>query len=213
MGIKIIVFDFDGTLVDSNQLKYNAYFELFPDDEYHCRTIRNVLSEIHEKSRFVILEEILRQISPKKESGFMREVKELADRYNGIVVTGAKMCPEIPAAETMLKSLSQRYRLYLSSTTPEAPLKEIIHYRKWDIYFEDIFGYPRKKTTTIQHIMKQETAKYNEVLVVGDGNSDRKSADENGCFFVQVTENFNLRDLDNIIVDLSRQDGEFYAKR
>ena len=213
MGIKVIVFDFDGTLADSNRLKYNAYFELFPDDEHHCRTIRNVLSEINEKSRFVILEEILRRISPKKEAGFTREVEDLADRYNEIVLTGAKMCPEIPAAETMLKSLSQRYRLYLSSTTPETPLKEIIDYRKWGIYFEDIFGYPHQKTATIQHIMKRETAKHNEVLVVGDGNSDRKSAAENGCFFVHVTENFNLRDLDKIIVDLSRQDGEFYVKR
>ncbi len=34
MSIKVIVFDFDGTLVDSNELKYNSYFKLFPDDHH-----------------------------------------------------------------------------------------------------------------------------------------------------------------------------------
>jgi len=202
MTIKIIVFDFDGTLVDSNRLKHDAFFEVFPADEHHARTVQRVLSEMNEQSRFVILEVILQRLGLKKGAGLGRKVKELADRYNEIVISGAKNCPEMPAAETVLKSLSGRYRLYLSSMTPDKELKEIVRFRNWSGYFEDIYGYPHQKSATIQQIMERENARPGQVVVVGDGNSDRQSADANACCFVQVTPDFNLKDLDSIIKDL-----------
>lgn len=202
MTIKIIVFDFDGTLVDSNRLKHDAFFEVFPADEHHARTVQRVLSEMNEQSRFVILEVILQRLGLKKGAGLGRKVKELADRYNEIVISGAKNCPEMPAAETVLKSLSRRYHLYLSSMTPDKELKEIVRFRNWSGYFEDIYGYPHQKSATIQQIMERENARPGQVVVVGDGNSDRQSADANACCFVQVTPDFNLKDLDSIIKDL-----------
>ena len=202
MTIKIIVFDFDGTLVDSNRLKHDAFFEVFPADEHHARTVQRVLSELNEQSRFVILEVTLQRLGLKKGAGLGRKVKELADRYNEIVISGAKNCPEMPAAETVLKSLSRRYRLYLSSMTPDKELKEIVRFRNWSGYFEDIYGYPHQKSATIQQIMERENARPGQVVVVGDGNSDRQSADANACCFVQVTPDFNLKDLDSIIKDL-----------
>ena len=202
MTIKIIVFDFDGTLVDSNRLKHDAFFEVFPADEHHAQTVQRVLSEMNEQSRFVILEVTLQRLGLKKGAGLGRKVKELADRYNEIVISGAKNCPEMPAAETVLKSLSGRYRLYLSSMTPDKELKEIVRFRNWSGYFEDIYGYPHQKSATIQQIMERENARPGQVVVVGDGNSDRQSADANACCFVQVTPDFNLKDLDSIIKDL-----------
>ena len=93
MGIQVIVFDFDGTLIDSNQLKYDAYFKLFPADDRHAPIIRVVLSEIFEQSRYVILEEILLRLAYRKDALLREKVKELAGFYNEIVVAGAKTCP------------------------------------------------------------------------------------------------------------------------
>jgi len=188
MAIKVIVFDFDGTLVDSNRLKYDAFFELFTDDPNHVRTIRKVLSAKKEQSRFI---------------GIKDQVKELADRYNDLVLTGAKTCSELPEAEDVLKSLTQKYRLYVSSTTPEDPLREIVQFRGWAHLFVEVFGYPRQKPETIRQIYKRENAGSSEVLVVGDGETDRQSAVENGCYFVHVGDNFRLKDLAGIIMSLS----------
>ena len=202
MSIKVIVFDFDGTLIDSNRLKYEAYFKLFQTSEHHTRTIREVLSKIYEQSWFVILEEIVRRLNLNGESELEPEVDELAERYNDIVLNGAKMCPQMPGAQSALKSLSRRYRLYVSSTTPDSALKEIIRYRGWHRFFEDIFGYPHQKTATLKNIIALEMVQPTEVLVVGDGESDRISSSQAGCAFVHVNRNFRLEDLVNVIADL-----------
>jgi phosphoglycolate phosphatase-like HAD superfamily hydrolase len=202
MSIKVIVFDFDGTLIDSNRFKHDAFFEVFPDDEHHAQTVRAVLADMNEQSRFVILAEVLQRLGMDQGPGLDARVKELARRYNDIVLDGAKNCPEMPGAETMLASLSQRYRLYLSSMTPHEELKDIVRYRNWSGYFEDTYGYPHQKAATIEHIMGREDVGPRQVVVVGDGNSDRQSAEANACFFVPVTPDFNLGDLAHIIEDL-----------
>ena len=202
MTLKVIVFDFDGTLIDSNRLKYDAYFKLFGDSEGVDQTIRAVLAEMYENSRFEILEEIIKRGGDRKESEVKRKVDELANRYNDIVLAGAKACAEIPGAELTLISLAQKYRLYVSSTTPEVSLKEIVDFRGWRGYFVDVFGYPRQKGTTLKQIIDQENATGRQVLVVGDGESDRNSALENDCLFLHVGETFDFnrfdKDLENI---------------
>jgi phosphoglycolate phosphatase len=202
MGIRAIVFDFDGTLIDSNRLKYDAYFMLFPADDHHARIIRAVLSEIFEQSRFVILEEILRRLGAREEGPLKREVSKLAERYNEIVVAGAKTCPAKPGAEEALKKFAPVYGLYVSSTTPDASLKEILQFRNWDSYFRAVFGYPHEKSETLQRIIALERVKSAQVLVVGDGESDRKSAVDNGCPFLRVTEQFHFEGLERAVKGL-----------
>ena len=148
MAISVVVFDFDGTLVESNRLKYDAFFDLFPHDAYHAKIISQVLAASGEESRYRILEKILQKLKTTPTVRLEDTVQKLASRYNDIVVEGAKTCPECPGAETLLQELFSRYALYLSSTTPEEPLREVLSFRNWSGYFKDIFGYPRKKPET-----------------------------------------------------------------
>ncbi len=193
--IQVIVFDFDGTLIDSNRLKYDAYFRLFPDDNRYVSIIRMVLSEFFEKSRYFILEEILLRLGHDNNDLLKKKVKELAEFYNEIVLAGAKNCPEKPGAEAALKKISSACRLYISSTTPDAGLKEVIEYRGWNGYFQGIFGWPNKKTETLRRIIALEGLNSSQVLVVGDGESDRESARQNRCPFLLVNEEFRFEDI------------------
>jgi len=201
MTLKVIVFDFDGTLIDSNRLKYDAFFKLFPDDAHHSRTVREVLAQIGEASRYEIIEKILTRLDDGQ-TVLQRDVNELAERYNAIVIDGAKRCSEMPGAEQTLKSLAAAYRLYVSSTTPENPLKEIICFRKWTAYFAGIFGYPNKKGATLRRILETENVDVKAVLVVGDGESDREAARENGCLFQHVDATFDFHNFQDAIENI-----------
>ena len=199
MSIKVIAFDFDGTLIDSNQLKYDAYYKLFPSDDFHKRIITEVLGEIFEESRYAILKEIMRRVNSitGNEYELDNRVRELATEYNDLVVDGTKRCREKPGAKEVLESLSKRYNLYLNSTTPETSLKDIVKHRNWEDFFCDIFGYPNEKTSVILEIIKRESVNPGNLLVVGDGESDRISAYKVGCFFCYVNQEGTLEELIN----------------
>ncbi|MBD3308023.1 HAD hydrolase-like protein, partial [candidate division KSB3 bacterium] len=183
--VKVLVFDFDGTLVQSNRLKYEAFFALFPRDERHGSLVRDVLADHLEESRYTILAEVLRRRGDP-EAEIEQKVAKLAAAYNDLVVQGAKTCPECPGAEQTLRQLHGRYPLYLSSTTPETALREILRFRGWDRYFKAIFGYPRHKSGTLREIIRRECMRPEQVLVVGDGESDERSAQDVGCRFFDV---------------------------
>ena len=183
-GFKIIVFDLDGTLVRSNELKFDAYFALFPDNEFYRNTIRDVLNKYFEKSRYFILGKILERLNDKR--GIRRKVNELAHKYNKIVTFGAKTCPETNDAEKALQTFFHSYKLYLSSITPEDSLQEIVVYRNWDQYFQGVFGYPCLKEESLLEILEKEKVLPQEILVVGDGYSDLLSAQKIGCRFAKT---------------------------
>jgi len=192
--IKVVVLDFDGTLIDSNSLKYQAFFKLFSDRATQD-IVRAVLDEMFEASRYEILAEILARRDHRRHEDCQPEVRSLAAAFNDIVVDGAKHCREIEGAVEALDFLSSRARLYVSSTTPEEALKEIIAYRGWSDYFVAVFGYPRKKSETMAMIIDREQVESSSVIVVGDGESDRISAEENRCRFIPVHEAFPLSEV------------------
>ena len=185
MEIKVLVFDFDGTLVDSNQVKYDAYFDLFPRDERHADVIRDVLRTDFEASRYVILAKILDRlgVAPTQRA---ERVQALAEQYNTLALAGVKTCPVCHGAEAVLQAFQFTYAVYLSSTTPADALREIVAFREWTGYFREIFGHPRQKAATLREILQREHVQPENVLVVGDGESDRHAAQETGCRFFNV---------------------------
>ena len=188
-SIRVIVFDFDGTLIDSNRLKHAAFFQLFPAEDRYRRVVENVLRKHPEESRFVVLEKMLGLLENSERDRLPDvNVTSLARKYNTIVMEGIKTCAEIRGAADILQRLWKRYVLYLSSTTPESALKEVVAGRGWTKYFEDIFGHPCNKPETLRRIMQRERVPSSAVLVVGDGRSDREAAEETGCFFLDVSD-------------------------
>ena len=183
--LKVMAFDFDGTLVDSQPIKLAAYYEIFPSDPHHKRIITAVLEQIPEASRFEIIREILSRVPSGHESG--NKLSLLARDYGELVMQRIKSCQEKTEATPFLNAANKKYALFLNSNTPEDSLVEVVRQRGWLHYFKKIFGYPTGKEAALKNVISSEGILPSEMLVVGDGESDRLAAQKTGCAYYKIS--------------------------
>lgn len=188
--IKVLVFDFDGVLVDSVAVKRGAYFDIFAGVSNVRVVVERVLKENSGGDRYYIINNILLQLV---EDGLLtsnddisRLCKFYAEEYNRICEKHAANCSEMSGVSKSLPFLAERYALYINSATPEEPLKRIIIRRGWQKHFRDVLGRPRTKVENLEKIMKREKIDSDAVVFVGDEQHDMNAALQYGCHFVGI---------------------------
>jgi phosphoglycolate phosphatase len=197
MKPKVYIFDFDGTLVHSNKIKREAFYNLSDEIIKNRQVVDKVLSAIPELSRFEIIEKIHEKISDNSGLTFERKViLKAIDRYSEVVRERVLACPEVDGASELLTTLNaEGHLIFISSNTPERPLGQLIAARKWNKLIHGYYGYPKQKHETIQRILTDRQLQPSEVLVIGDGTSDESSALQTGCHFFKVKSGNSLREL------------------
>src|SRR5262245_6660473 len=111
---KAVIFDFDGTLLDSNEIKRRGFDHAFADypdlmDEIRAYCYGFNHTNRYEKFQYVS-EKILRiDYTPELERRF-------AHRYAEFTTASVADAPEIPGAEDFLRSLMPNRPALLSST-------------------------------------------------------------------------------------------------
>lgn len=189
--IRAILFDFDGVLVESVDIKTKAFAKIFENEspetiqkivEYH---IENKGVSRFEKFRY-IYKEILKR--PLSDSNFQR----LCDRFSTLVMEEVINAPYVSGAKEFLERNYKSSDLYVISSTPEEELKRIIAKRGMSKYFRAIIGAPLKKGEIALNILRGGKYKPEEVLLIGDSIADYKAAKGAHIAFVgRVTEKDN----------------------
>jgi phosphoglycolate phosphatase-like HAD superfamily hydrolase len=180
----LLVFDFDGTLVDSNEIKRSGFehvFDAFPSRRAeimaYCRGSNHTIRR--EKFRHVY-EAILRL-------PYTAELdRSLHERYAAVTTEAVINAPEIPGASAFLKQVSRRYRTAVLSSTPDAILKEILDARGWTGYFHLLQGAPIDKAAWLTGTCQSFRLSPQEVVFFGDTVEDLRAAKAAKCAFVGV---------------------------
>jgi len=189
MRFDAIVFDFDGTLVDSAGAKYDSFFKLFPATEAHHAVVRNVLAADPDGSRHAV---IPRMIEKMRKRGLDVSGDNHVQRYGEIVEEGVAVAPECPGASQLLADLQGQAKLYICSNTPQDAVRHQAGLRRWSGYFEGIYGYPARKADVVRDILKAERIIPDRLAVVGDGVSDEEAARANDCVFIRIAQPSDL---------------------
>lgn len=182
MSIEAVIFDFDGTLVASNEAKREVYFRIFEDRGLAHEEIARIVDASVMVSRTEIIRDLLAAMGPAAPADPARLAQEV-ERFTCLADEAVAAAPEMPGASKLLSELSTRMPLYLSSLTPLGPLRVAVQRRGWLGHFREISGYPVAKTSFLLEIARQTRGGSGALLVVGDGESDRSAAAAAGAAF------------------------------
>lgn len=209
--IKAVIFDFDGVLVQSAEIKTEAFGQLFSSfsDKVH------EIVEYHKRnmgiSRYVKFRYFYENILGKELSH--DEEMELGEKFSQIVLEKILKAPFVGGALDFLDKYHKKIPLFIASGTPDDELQYIVEERGISRYFKEIHGTPRKKPEIIIDILSHYSLNTLEVVFVGDAESDLRAAEEAGvCFIARISPgNDDLLDCSLKIKDLYDL-GEFIAK-
>jgi phosphoglycolate phosphatase-like HAD superfamily hydrolase len=191
--IRCIVFDFDGTLVRSNEIKLRSYYQAVEPIGCPREIVDAVLAAPAPGDRYQVLGKIVAQMAGRGRLPDNRPaaewVRKLSGNYSALCEKAIATCPEVTDAEGVLGWLrARRYGLYLNSATPRRHLQRLVGLRSLDRYFAGVYGGPDSKEANLLAIFINANVEGEEVLTIGDGDDDRQAAAATGCHFAGLTD-------------------------
>lgn len=199
--IKNILFDFDGVIVDSVNVKTEAFRNLY---KAYGTEILNKVVEHHlangGMSRFGKFKHYHKEFLGIELSE--QEVGELADQFSGLVQQGVINAPEVNGSHQFLSDYCDELAMFIITGTPTNESKEICKARGIFNCFKGIYGSPENKGFWNNYLIKKYDLKLNETIFVGDALADYEAAKESSLkFYLRRTdENIGLfNNINNIV--------------
>jgi len=180
--IKAVIFDFDGVILESAEIKTEAFLELFDEYPEHQDAILNHHIEHqgitrYDKFRWIYKNLLNLEYNEKRE-------KELGQKFSDLVYNKIMKADPVPGAIDLLEKLEGEVPTFVASGTPDEELNSIIKGRSLRMYFNEIYGSNRTKEEIIKLIQDKHGFKNSELLFIGDATSDYKAAKATDLHFV-----------------------------
>ena len=191
--IECVVFDFDGTILDSKRIKRLLFYEVVESLDGGRDIINGLLDSGERLDRYGIFSRFVQRLGETRRSD-LPAGEQLARQYTLLCEQRLAFCPEIPGASASLAALRESgRRAFVNSGTPEADLKRLIRLRGIEPLFDGIYGAPETKESNLRKIMALERARPDGVVMVGDTAEDREAAEAVGCFFIGIGNDVSAR--------------------
>ncbi|MDA9244090.1 HAD hydrolase-like protein [Amylibacter sp.] len=180
----ILIFDFDGVLVDSVDIKADAFAELY--SPYGSVIVEQVVAHHLANggmNRYDKFDHYHTVYLNMKRGQF--DIDKLANQFSTIVKDKVIGCPEVPGAENFIKEICLQHKCYINSATPQNEIRQIISARGLQKYFCTVLGSPTSKSENLRsiRIMNHEVPK-SDFLFFGDALSDFEAAANNNLDFI-----------------------------
>jgi phosphoglycolate phosphatase-like HAD superfamily hydrolase len=181
-AIKNIFFDFDGVLVESIDVKTQAFYKLY--EPYGIEIASKAMQHHIENggmSRFEKFKLYHKQYLNVDLNE--NEIMNLSGQFSSIVVNAVIAAPEVSNAGHFLKKYHSRFSFWIITGTPTDEIRYIVEKRNWSAYFKGIYGSPQKKDFWTEFIIKENGLNRKEIIFLGDALADFNAAQKSSLNF------------------------------
>lgn len=183
--MKAIIFDFDGVILDSVDVKTEAFKQLYTT--YGIDVVEKVAKYhlenggISRFEKFKYFHKTFLNINISDE-----ELVKLGEDFSKLVFK--KVCESryIPGAYEFLEFCSKKYLTFICTGTPETEINKILRSKNLDKMFNGIYGSPSSKTDIINRIVINNNLKSNEIIFIGDAMTDYDASKNTNLDFIGV---------------------------
>lgn len=182
--VDLVVFDFDGTICESADVKTDAFFQLYLDEqgEEFATAVRDYHLEFAGVSRYEkirhIEEEMLGRPCPDE------RMHVVADRFGNIVRDKVIASALIPGVASFFEQHAGSVPMLVASATPTAELRQITVARGIESWFDEVEGSPTLKGDIIKGFLARRGVSQERAVMVGDQFSDLEAAKTAETMFV-----------------------------
>ena len=183
---KLVVFDFDGVLADSVNIKTKAFGLMYK--EYGSDIVDKVKHHHIENggmSRFQKFKHYHKFFLGKSldEDG----IQMMANKFSDLVVSQVVSSKWIPGAENFLQLLHKNnINCVIISATPQSEIELIVEKRNMNKYFSQIYGSPDSKFNNLTKALKKNSITSDEAVFFGDALADWQAAVKKKISFIGV---------------------------
>ncbi len=177
--IRAIVFDFDGTLIDSNQVKLSAFYEVTAHIPGAGAELDRIFQDPDRGDRY----EIFTTLQARLGSDGAALIKAYGQRCETVILD---KLAKSRVTETLDTLKAEGRKLFIASATPEVDLVAMLDKSDLAARFDGIHGRPAGKADILKRIMEDHDLQPSTMVLVGDGEDDCRGAAEFGCRFVGI---------------------------
>ena len=180
--VRVLILDFDGVVVESNDIKTEAFHCLFKSFPEYTNTMMAFHHENVSLTRFAKFDHLL-ELMGKADNQELKD--KIAADFSRKVLEGMMKVPLVIGAISFLQNVTSRIPVYLASVTPEKELLIILKDRKLLPWFRAVYGCPPwSKPDAIQDVLLKERLRPEHALLIGDSAGDQRAANSTGVNFL-----------------------------